>query len=228
MKKFVISDIHGSYNEFVELLRYSKFDINKDSLYVLGDMIDRGPDSGKVLKLVRGLQKESELVKVIMGNHEEMMLWYLDEISPMWMQYGGVEGANSINKEFEEEGIEGIVTWLRGLPLILEDKEYIYTHAGILSPIKSEYENRDILWNIKDEFYDIPEKTLSYYIDSKKIIHGHTPDEEVTFDGIRLSIDLGAQVADYPKLALVELEEFIYYEYDFETKTIYKKEIQKI
>jgi len=99
----------------------------------------------------------------IHGNHEEMMIRYLDGVSNMWLHYGGVEAANSINKVFKKEGVAEIIQWVRTLPLVFEDETYLFAHAGISNPYIKEQVNREDLWIEKDDFYEIEKKTLRFY-----------------------------------------------------------------
>lgn len=80
-KLFAVSDIHGHLAEFEEALeRIKEKAAEGDRLILLGDYIDRGPDSGGVLRRVFELQKTygPERVIVLRGNHEEMLLDWLD------------------------------------------------------------------------------------------------------------------------------------------------------
>ena len=72
MAFYVCSDIHGLGFRFFELLKEIKFS-KEDTLYILGDIIDRGPDGVKLLKYV--MQQDN--IKLIMGNHEAFMYSYL-------------------------------------------------------------------------------------------------------------------------------------------------------
>ncbi|GGJ29475.1 metallophosphoesterase [Paenibacillus hunanensis] len=55
--KFFISDIHGEFNGLEMLLRHAEIDFTKDQLILGGDYINRGKDSGKVIRRVRELTK---------------------------------------------------------------------------------------------------------------------------------------------------------------------------
>lgn len=68
-RTIVVSDIHGCIDEFKELMRLVAFKPNVDRLVLLGDLIDRGPDSVGVVRMARELRAES-----VRGNHED---WYL-------------------------------------------------------------------------------------------------------------------------------------------------------
>ena len=67
--KYVTSDIHGCYEELIELLQLIHFS-EKDFLYIIGDAIDRGTESIKTLKKIMSMKN----VELLMGNHEEFFL----------------------------------------------------------------------------------------------------------------------------------------------------------
>jgi serine/threonine protein phosphatase 1 len=75
MRHIIIGDVHGCLDELKELI--SKLSINStDTLYFIGDLIDRGPDSPGVVKYVHSLATQNKLV-LILGNHEEKFLRYV-------------------------------------------------------------------------------------------------------------------------------------------------------
>ncbi len=69
MSTYVISDIHGQYDTFMRMLKQIKF-CEEDTLYILGDAIDRGPDGIKILKAIMKMKN----VKMFLGNHELLMM----------------------------------------------------------------------------------------------------------------------------------------------------------
>lgn len=73
MRRFAISDIHGCLRSFRALLEEINFS-KEDTLYLLGDYIDRGPDSKGVIDHIWKLQKEGYTVHCLRGNHEQMLL----------------------------------------------------------------------------------------------------------------------------------------------------------
>ena len=98
MATYVISDIHGQYDMFMELI--DKIDLKQtDTLYVLGDILDRGPHPIKVLKKLM----EMPNAICIVGNHEFMALECLEflmkEITDMSLE------------ELDEEMLDNLVTW---------------------------------------------------------------------------------------------------------------------
>lgn len=70
MATYVISDIHGCYDEFMTMLRQIQFS-PADKMYVLGDIIDHGPDSAKLIKWF--VNRKPINIELMLGNHEDMM-----------------------------------------------------------------------------------------------------------------------------------------------------------
>lgn len=69
MSTFVMSDVHGQYETFMQMLDRINF-TSRDKLYILGDLIDRGPDGIKLIKTVMKMNN----VKLFLGNHELLMM----------------------------------------------------------------------------------------------------------------------------------------------------------
>lgn len=78
-RRFVIADIHGCYHTFRALI-FDVIDLRpEDQLFLLGDYVDKGPDSKGVLDLILFLRKSGFQVFPLRGNHEEMLLEYNNE-----------------------------------------------------------------------------------------------------------------------------------------------------
>lgn len=73
MATYCVSDIHGNADAFFALLKFLQFK-DTDTLYVLGDVIDRGPDGISLLKTIM----HTHNIKMLLGNHELMMLEYFN------------------------------------------------------------------------------------------------------------------------------------------------------
>lgn len=171
MKTIVISDIHGCYNELKELLLTleEKDEYNKDidRLIFLGDYIDRGEDSRKVIELIRNLQKDNDNVIALMGNHEDMLLSYYKDIDNCWLYNGSNETIKSYrlyNKQFKDD-----MEWMRNLPLYYEDEYFVYVHAGIDVDKPLEEQDRETLLWIREPFIY---NNKGYH---KRVVFGHTP-----------------------------------------------------
>ncbi|MFS0788046.1 metallophosphoesterase family protein [Shouchella sp. 1P09AA] len=173
---FVVGDIHGCYDELIELLQH--WDKKKDQLIFLGDYIDRGKDSRKVVELVQRLVNEQWAI-ALKGNHEDMFINWLNEWqTERFIRNGGKETIHSFlgtSDEIDErraiaETFPQIIHFLKQLPLYYEWGNYLFVHAGI-NPERAEWKentSHDFLW-IRDEFHQQANPT------NKTIIFGHTP-----------------------------------------------------
>ena len=133
MATYVTSDAHGHVRALDEALEAAS-PAADDTVYVLGDMIDRGPDPVGVIRLVRGLPN----VRVLMGNHERMMLDTLavreDMDDFLWAINGGSSTMAGLDALPREEFVD-VVDWISHLPLydVIEvaGRTWILVHAGI-------------------------------------------------------------------------------------------------
>lgn len=135
MRIIIVGDIHGCIEELNELI----FKINlqpSDSLYFIGDLIDRGPDSIAVVKKCYSLSLEYS-VKLILGNHEEKFLRYLKHIETKT----GLETQMSGVDEFPQliAGLEkGEIDFLRSAyySIELQEEKITLLHGGISNQVK--------------------------------------------------------------------------------------------
>ena len=168
---WVIGDIHG-YNETFDAL-IKKLNIKeKDIILCLGDLIDKGPDSLKVLERV----KQSSQIFSIRGNHEEMMRLSISpkhgRMMKSWLKYGGLITLESFSKD-EANQIEEARKWLtfiENLPTEIILNKYRIVHAG--------YEDSEPLENQNNQ-QKIWGRTIfqaEIILDAdRQIIVGHSP-----------------------------------------------------
>lgn len=206
---YAIGDVHGR----IDLLRqlFETVTAHSESLppthqvhvILLGDMIDRGPDSSEVLRFVHRLAAGSSRLVVLKGNHEELLLKSLDGYPGLlraWMKTGGRETLQSFGVDpdsLDENPLAAartisaaipreIVDWLRDLPLTARSGDYFFCHAGVRPgvPIRKQTAS-DLLW-IRDEF-------LSHTGDhGAVVVHGHSITNNVEMLSNRIGIDTGA------------------------------------
>lgn len=185
---YVTSDLHGyPLEKFKALLEKAEFS-KDDYLFVLGDVIDRGAES---IKLIRWMMLQSN-VELILGNHEAMMLansFLFDEITEesiarlngselsnymTWISNGGQATLEEL-KILHNKQAKYILEYIAEAPLFEEitvgDRDFILVHSGLGSfvynkPIE-EYSATDLLWTR-------PSLTKRYF-DNKTVIFGHTP-----------------------------------------------------
>ena len=179
---YCVSDIHGCYDEFMQLLDEIKFGPD-DTLYVLGDAIDRGKDSFACLRFIM----ETPNIHMLMGNHEQMMMDALIYIGGQdslehWFLNGGESTCLQFLSLGEDEKVE-VIEFLAALPYLIEvkiaDQNYVLVHAGInvarvpitmlsTAAVLPKQSQDDLIW-IREKF--LRRKALPKSI----IIFGHTP-----------------------------------------------------
>ena len=187
---YIISDIHGCYTEFIELLEKIDFS-NDDELFVLGDAMDRGPEP---IKVIRELMSRPN-VTYILGNHDDMMLQSLRKLAVdiseaslvelsdddfisyyHWLREGGAVTEEQFRQLSDEErrDVLDFLECASAYEMIENDgKLYILVHAGIhnfdLGKEMDEYNPSDFLW----ERMDYGKR----YFPSDRIflVTGHTP-----------------------------------------------------
>ncbi len=123
MSTYVIGDVQGCCDELKALLKLIQFDVNKDRLWFVGDLVNRGPDSLGVLRLVKKYTKVSQ---VVLGNHDLHLLA---------VAYGNcsMQSNDTFNDVLQAEDGQGLLDWLRQQPLLHYDPSFntVMTHAGI-------------------------------------------------------------------------------------------------
>ena len=189
---YVISDIHGEYDLFMELLDIIKLK-ETDTLYILGDILDRGPHPIKVLLRLM----EMPNVVCIVGNHELMALECLEflckEITEeaiagidsemvdnllSWQMNGSVTTTDEFHKldpETRQDVIDFIKDFLIYEELTVGGKNYLLVHGGLgnYSPEKEmeDYSIKELVWDRAD--YE------TQYFEDVYVVTGHTPTQGI-------------------------------------------------
>ena len=188
MSTFVIGDVHGRRGQLRRLIEMLPRDPARDSLILLGDLIDRGEDVPGVVADVLSLSRDegAGTVVVLRGNHEQMFLEFLDEGAPLWLhpavggdrtfkQYAGYELTEHLAADEERAREELLATipaahldFLRSLPLYHEDEYALYVHAGLDgSKHPRDTTPRHLLWSRDQDFFK--------HYHGKPCVFGHTP-----------------------------------------------------
>jgi len=173
MRKFAISDVHGCAKSFRALVQ-KKIDLGpKDELYLLGDYIDRGPDSKDVIDFIIELKNAGFKVHCLRGNHEDMMLSALNSKKDLdlWVYNGG--GATL--KSFRVQGVDQIsvkyINLIKEFDFYLEVDNFLLVHAGLNFRQKDPLTiNKDMLW-----IRYWTDRINKRWLGNRKIIYGHTP-----------------------------------------------------
>lgn len=193
-RTFVIGDIHGCYNALLELFYKISPDLEEDKIIFLGDYIDRGPDSKKVVSFVIRLMDQAPgRVIPLMGNHEQVFLASLAGENPdFYLRMGGDKTLLSygIKPPFTGRIASRIpvshLHFFNELLLCWEDADYIYVHAGLQPHVHlSQQSPRWCCW-AREQF-------LATDFDfGKRVIFGHTPFDEPLVEKNRIGLDTGA------------------------------------
>lgn len=204
---YLIGDIHGRMDLFAPMIGEIEADDERrgpadTTIVLLGDLVDRGPDSAAVVQRAREWMATRK-VRILAGNHEEMFLESFEDIEVLrhFFKHGGRETVLSYGiggERFNEMTLEELAAALPDL-VPQEDRDflasfeemivagdYLFVHAGIDPEVPLDQQKRlDLLW-IREKFLQ-HEGTLP-----KVVIHGHTIFNEVVDCGNRIGIDTGA------------------------------------
>lgn len=204
---YVIGDIHGRLDLYDALINAIDADDagrpETDSRVVLlGDLVDRGPESAGVIARTRDWQGKRN-VRVLAGNHEEMFLESFEkpDVLRHFLKHGGRDTVLSYGisrKQFNAMTIEELFAllpqivpqsdrdYLASFEEMIVAGDYLFVHAGIDPSVPIEAQKRsDMLW-IRERFLN-HEGPLE-----KVVVHGHTIFEKVMDCGNRIGIDTGA------------------------------------
>lgn len=204
---YAIGDIHGRLDLFEAIIAAIEAEIAAaprldHRIVLLGDLVDRGPDSAGVIRLTQEWQQHRN-VRVLIGNHEDMFLAAFTSPEKLrhFLKHGGYETVLSFGFTPQEIGsleLEEIhALYCARIPAAVRDYvaafepmiragDYVFVHAGV-DPTRplAEQKRSDLLW-IRAGFLD-HEGALE-----KVVVHGHTIFDHVMDCGNRIGIDTGA------------------------------------
>lgn len=192
MATYVMSDIHGQYEMFMDVLDQIQLK-EEDTLYVLGDVLDRGPHPVKVLRKLM----EMPNVVCIVGNHELMAMecleFLMQEVTEesieelderaldnlvVWQINGSqptIDEFRALSKEMRQEVVGYIKDFSLYEEVEVDGTEYLLVHAGLgnYEPGKDieEYSLHDLVWERAD--YKVQ------YFEDAYVVSGHTPTQMI-------------------------------------------------
>jgi serine/threonine protein phosphatase 1 len=195
MRTYAFTDVHGKYDLLKRALDWIEADSGGEAAHIfgLGDYVDRGPDSARVIELLSGgPANPKHKWTLLQGNHERLMIRSsAGDLSALgnWLGNGGLITLKSYGLEASEFRAlpKSHLVFLSQLPLWAEDEHRYYVHAGFRPGIPVEEQaDDDLLW-IREEFLQ------SNYDFGKPIVHGHNanmagPD----VSRLRINLDTGA------------------------------------
>jgi serine/threonine protein phosphatase 1 len=204
---YAIGDVHGEAEKLDLLLHSIREDaLNRKvahKLVLLGDLIDRGPDSRRVVDRAMHLARTEDAV-VLRGNHEEMLLNAFDSHSMSayitWSLNGGdgalasYQRANGEHSDWRESIDREHIKWLRSLPVQFRDGRLVFVHAGIDPWRFPQCTDEVKIWTRSRSFFDSEGWPERQELSDILVVHGHTPTDDLAPDveRRRINIDTGA------------------------------------
>lgn len=198
MGLIAIGDVHGCARSLDALLEALAPEAD-DHLVFVGDYVDRGPDSKGVIDCLLEL-RETHRCTFLRGNHEALMLDYLDRGEfELWRMNGGIETLESYRTEAGQIEIpESHIRFLRKTELYYDTDDFFFVHAG-LRPNLSVAENV----RLADEHTFLWERShlngdgLAW---EKTVVCGHTPHSDPIAEDKLILIDTGCVYYHHPKM----------------------------
>lgn len=176
MATYAIGDIQGCYYAFQKLLNTINFNPRDDSLWLVGDIINRGAES---LAVLRWCYEHRDSIQMVLGNHDLHTIAVAHGIRKP-------NRSDTIQSVIEAPDAHTLLTWLRHQPLMVSNKDYVMVHAGLLPQ-----------WQISDAFSYAKEVESALqsktYIDFLSNMYGNTPnrwqDNLDGYDRLRLIVN---------------------------------------
>jgi serine/threonine protein phosphatase 1 len=171
LRRFVIPDIHGCAETFRSLL-YEVIRLKPgDALYILGDMIDRGPGSKAVIDEIIRLLERGFDITTLRGNHEEMLLNSCRDRDSfyLWLTNGGHATLASFAIEDTCDLPDLYRDFLASLPLFWQLDDFVLVHACLNFLVDDPFsDNAVMLWSRHC-------KVDRQKIGGRRLVCGHTP-----------------------------------------------------
>lgn len=122
MAIYAVGDIQGCYAELLQLLEKISFDPAADKLWLVGDLVNRGPGSLQVLRLIKSM---GDSAITVLGNHDLHLIAVANGI-------GKLHKGDTLDEILSAPDRDELLTWLRNQRLLHVEGEYVLVHAGLL------------------------------------------------------------------------------------------------
>lgn len=172
-RTIAIGDIHGCLAALDALLEVIEPQ-GDDQMIVLGDFVDRGPDSRGVIERLFELRSRVRLL-VLMGNHEEMLLLARDDELELaaWLEFGGAQTLASYGVSHPRDLPKEHVGFLRSNLDFVETERHLFVHANYLPDLPLEEQPADAL-----RWESLWQRVPAPHASGKTAIVGHTAQHE--------------------------------------------------
>lgn len=122
MAIYAIGDVQGCHAELVRLLELIRFDAARDRLWLVGDLVNRGPDSLAVLRLVKSL---GDAAITVLGNHDLHLLAVAEGVAEL-------HRSDTLDEVLNAPDRDVLLDWLRSQRLLHVEDGFVLVHAGLL------------------------------------------------------------------------------------------------
>ncbi len=122
MATYVVGDVQGCFTTLTRLLRRIDFDARNDRLWLVGDMVNRGPDSLEVLRWAKGM---GGTVTAVLGNHDLHLIALAEGLREPRRR-------DTLDAVLEAPDLDALLEWLVGRPLFHREDDFVMVHAGLL------------------------------------------------------------------------------------------------
>lgn len=122
MSTYAIGDIQGCFNPLRLLLDRVSFKPHIDRLWLVGDLVNRGPESLSVLRYIKQL---GQAVRIVLGNHDLFLLAVAEGFAEL-------RAKDTLHDVLDTPDRDELLAWLRRQPLLHREGEYLMVHAGLL------------------------------------------------------------------------------------------------
>lgn len=122
MAHYAIGDIQGCFDEFTALLAAIGFNPGTDTLWLTGDIVNRGPKSLEALQFA---MRHESCIQTVLGNHDLHLL-------AVSYGFGRVKRGDTIAPVLEHPDSRKMLGWLQAQPLLVQNDTHVLVHAGLL------------------------------------------------------------------------------------------------
>jgi serine/threonine protein phosphatase 1 len=214
MLLYAIGDIHGRNDLLLQLVDMIRADVaqqcspRRPTLVFLGDYIDRGPASHKVIDTLIALRSDPGFEMIALrGNHDQFLLDFLETGArgPLWMTFGGAPtllayGVTPPRRSDEPSWAEASkslaaamppahLSFLNSLPYCAVAGEYVFVHAGVRPKIELPSQRLSDVLSIREAFLE-----AATPLNGATVVFGHTPFEQPLMEAGKIGLDTGACV----------------------------------
>ena len=185
-KVFIVGDVHGCFDELLLLIQKSGYKSEKHRLIILGDLINKGPQSFDVLKWV-----ESEGAEPVLGNHELKFIHFIEK------QKGLPPLLQDLKTQMGDQ-LHRYLSWIKSWPVYIEEKDFLAIHGGLIPGEHPRLSRTELLVNIR--YWDgsgTNMKDPSYppwhdlYKDSKLVVYAHWAQQGLHIKNNSIGLDTG-------------------------------------